>query len=104
VITDERLKELIREHKERAIHFEQLSDNGRLPETLKAADPHWEAHNLYRELLSLRAKHDKIMEALREANFSLTTAANHYSLGQQDWSQKISSELRALSKLGEVTG
>lgn len=53
-IDDDRLRELIRHHKERAIHFEQSSDNGRLAETLAAATPHWELYDLLRELLIAR--------------------------------------------------
>jgi hypothetical protein len=55
-LSEERLRELIRYYKERAIYFEQASDNGRLVETLREAAPNWELHDLLRELLSRRAQ------------------------------------------------
>jgi hypothetical protein len=63
------------------------------------------------ELLSLRAKHDKIMEALREAGTDLIAGAQalamqsrHRPVGRQGQMKNAARKLRALSKLGEVTG
>jgi hypothetical protein len=53
-VPDERVRELVRHHKERAVYFEQASDGGKLAETLASAAPHWELYDALKELLALR--------------------------------------------------
>ena len=53
-ISEERLAELMRYHKERAIYFEQMSDNMRHMETYKESLPHWDVYEALRELRAYR--------------------------------------------------
>jgi hypothetical protein len=94
VITDERLKALP------AIYAACLDSD----------DPLFAGHfnQVCAELLSLRAKHDKVMEALRESGPVLESAIKlmEVEVRAGSWPNVPAqvAKLRALAKLGEVTG
>lgn len=90
--TDERIRELIRHHKERAVYFEQASDNGRLPETLDAATPHWE---LYDALCDLRDR--------RDAEARLVAELSHAENATQTIARGAVDLRRALTALYKLT-
>jgi hypothetical protein len=92
VITDERLTALIQ-------IYDDYPGNNCSVETASA----------FRDFVSLRAKHDKIMEALREADIALFHGATYIDdycsrdIGDSRRAtlKASASKLRALSKLGE---